>query len=171
VTVTDPNWKPDPAKVAALLADHEADVLAQEMVVERLRQLVDDEERELDPSAASGGGDPRGLGEVRRRDSRGPPCGVGRGRVTARLRSHLDRLVTALGAATRGPWREGALPYVYAELLDGMPVVADCYGAADAAANLADEWLRDGSAPQQALALRTALACALPDDTERTEEA
>jgi hypothetical protein len=43
----DPNWKPDPAKVASLIADYEADVAAQELIVERLRQLVDDEEREL----------------------------------------------------------------------------------------------------------------------------
>ncbi|SNR32860.1 hypothetical protein [Blastococcus mobilis] len=43
----DPNWKPDPVKVAALIADHEADVAAQELIVEKLRDLVDDEEREL----------------------------------------------------------------------------------------------------------------------------
>lgn len=43
----DPNWKPDPAKVAEMIADDEADVRAQELIVEKLRDLVDDEEREL----------------------------------------------------------------------------------------------------------------------------
>jgi hypothetical protein len=43
----DPNWKPDPAKVAALISDHEADVSAQRLIVEKLHELVDDEEREL----------------------------------------------------------------------------------------------------------------------------
>jgi hypothetical protein len=44
---TDPNWKPDPEKVRAVIADAEADVTAQRLLVERLRELLDDEEREL----------------------------------------------------------------------------------------------------------------------------
>lgn len=43
----DPNWKPDPAKVADLIADYDDDVTAQQLLVERLRELLDDEEREL----------------------------------------------------------------------------------------------------------------------------
>jgi phage terminase Nu1 subunit (DNA packaging protein) len=45
--MVDPNWKPDPAKVQALIAEHKAEAAAQELLVEKLRDLLDAEEREL----------------------------------------------------------------------------------------------------------------------------
>ena len=73
-------------------------------------------------------------------------------------RQRLDELDAAREKATPGPWRKGALQYVYAEG-PGSPVVADEVGSADAAlivaavnavpaltsalravADLADEW-------------------------------
>lgn len=43
----DPNWKPDPVKVKALIEEHKAEAAAQELLVEKLRDLLDYEEREL----------------------------------------------------------------------------------------------------------------------------
>lgn len=43
----DPNWKPDPAKVAALIAEHDAEVTAQQLLVDKLDELLDQEQREL----------------------------------------------------------------------------------------------------------------------------
>lgn len=43
----DPNWKPDPVKVAALIAEHDAEVAAQQLLVDKLDELLDQEQREL----------------------------------------------------------------------------------------------------------------------------
>jgi flagellar biosynthesis chaperone FliJ len=43
----DPNWKPDPAKVAELIAEHDVGVTAQQLLVDKLDELLDQAEREL----------------------------------------------------------------------------------------------------------------------------